>query len=401
MDIILSNNFILNRKIILYVGGFILPDRNAAAQRVVSNAKAIREVGFDVVFLGKSYESVKKIDKQEAKEFQGFKIYEETYPKGLSSWIYHLTSIRNVKKLIEKLGSKNIHSIIAYNYPSFALQRLLNYTKSKDINIVSDCTEWALDLNNFSLRSILKYVDTFYRMKHIHNKLDGLIAISRFLFDYYNSKMENVIFLPPLVDCKDKKWGNLINAKELEIVYAGSPGNGNKDKLDSIIDVLSIVKNRLNRKFQLIIIGISYDQFKTNFKSYKIPENIKDDIIFLGRVPHLEAVCRVQKACFSIFLREDNIINKAGFPTKFVEAITSGTPVITNDSSNLSEYFVNENYGRIINLNNQINFEETLFEVLSFPFERINKMKEKCFNDKKFHYENYIFEIQKLLNSLH
>ena len=44
-----------NKGTILYVGGFIiLPDKNAAAQRVVSIAKILRDIGFEVVSINKS-----------------------------------------------------------------------------------------------------------------------------------------------------------------------------------------------------------------------------------------------------------------------------------------------------------------------------------------------------------
>ena len=39
-------------KSILYLGGFELPDKNAAAQRVMANAKLLGEMGFDVSFIG-------------------------------------------------------------------------------------------------------------------------------------------------------------------------------------------------------------------------------------------------------------------------------------------------------------------------------------------------------------
>ena len=37
---------------ILYVGNFELPDKNAAAHRVVNNAKIFRELGYRVALLG-------------------------------------------------------------------------------------------------------------------------------------------------------------------------------------------------------------------------------------------------------------------------------------------------------------------------------------------------------------
>ena len=37
---------------VLYVGGFELPDKNAAAHRVINNAKILRELGYRVIFCG-------------------------------------------------------------------------------------------------------------------------------------------------------------------------------------------------------------------------------------------------------------------------------------------------------------------------------------------------------------
>ena len=39
------------KKTVLYIGGFQLPDKNAAALRVLGNAKILTELGYRVVFL--------------------------------------------------------------------------------------------------------------------------------------------------------------------------------------------------------------------------------------------------------------------------------------------------------------------------------------------------------------
>lgn len=41
-------------KKILYIGGFELPDKNAAAHRVLAIAKGLRDSGNEVVFMGVS-----------------------------------------------------------------------------------------------------------------------------------------------------------------------------------------------------------------------------------------------------------------------------------------------------------------------------------------------------------
>ena len=43
---------------VLYIGGFELPDKNAAAQRVLSVGKALREIGYKVFYLGITHDGV-------------------------------------------------------------------------------------------------------------------------------------------------------------------------------------------------------------------------------------------------------------------------------------------------------------------------------------------------------
>ena len=40
-------------KKILYIGGFELPDKNAAAQRVVGNSYILKNLGYEIIFLKK------------------------------------------------------------------------------------------------------------------------------------------------------------------------------------------------------------------------------------------------------------------------------------------------------------------------------------------------------------
>ena len=39
-------------KTLLYIGGFELPDKNAAAHRVLAISKALRDIGFNVILVG-------------------------------------------------------------------------------------------------------------------------------------------------------------------------------------------------------------------------------------------------------------------------------------------------------------------------------------------------------------
>ncbi len=72
------------RKVILYIGGFELPDKNAAAQRCVSNAKIFRDLGYEVVMLGVDKASSQPLCES---EYFGFTCWSIPYPKDTKEYI--------------------------------------------------------------------------------------------------------------------------------------------------------------------------------------------------------------------------------------------------------------------------------------------------------------------------
>ncbi|MEG0898048.1 MAG: hypothetical protein RSF73_10930, partial [Ruthenibacterium sp.] len=160
--------------IIVYLGGFELPDKNAAAHRVLSNAKALRDLGYTVVFLDVD----KKLSWENnilntKREVQGFTCYSRPYPKSKTEWLSYLTDISLFQQVIAQYS--NIQAIICYNYQAVALQKLLTCCHKQNIKVVSDCTEWySADKSNFVF-FVLKSFDTWYRMRIVHKRLNGLI----------------------------------------------------------------------------------------------------------------------------------------------------------------------------------------------------------------------------------
>lgn len=384
------------KDIILYIGGFIPPAGNAAAHRVMANAKIMRDLGYEVVLLGTTKDPVLlKDDVLDSKqEIQGFQTYFEAYPGSLGQWLKHLFSIEPAKQLITSLGEDRVKGVVAYNYPSIALNKLVKYCRTRNIKLISDCTEWALVEHNKGPRNTLKNWDTQYRMKVVHSRMGGIITISDFLYRYYLPQAPKVLKLPPLVDVKPDSEEQLLNSVNLEegikLVYAGSPGNGGKDRIDTIVKVLSEIKSACKCPFTLNVVGITREQYLSDFKEKHIPVNVSENVSFMGRLPHEQVIEIVRSAHFTIFIRDENRITQAGFPTKFVESISNGTPVLTNKTSNIEEYLLEGKTGYFLDTSSEDNLKVSMLKVINDATEDlILQMKKECYNLCMFHYENY------------
>lgn len=310
---------------ILYVGGFILPDKNAAAQRVVGIAKALRDSGHNVIFLNAPKDSVT----EEWKTYFGFECYEYTREK----MPRYLTTIDKIVSVIER---KNISVVIAYNYPAVALDKLVNYCRKKNVKCYADVTEWYVAKGNPLFR-VIKNCDSNLRMKKIHFKMDGVIAISEYLYNYYRDRVETVK-IPPLVDIKEEKWVALErkNVDTTKLVYAGSP-DSQKERLDLLVNCVEEVS--FTHSILLDIVGITQAQYESIYGARYCGTAVR----FHGRVSHEEALRFVKDADWSVVLRDNNLVVKAGFPTKVPESITAGTPIIANRFSNIDEYLDDTN----------------------------------------------------------
>ena len=318
---------------ILYIGGFELPDKNAAAHRVLSNAKILRELGKEVVFIGITNESNGINNLMNPKVIQGFKCYCLKHPNNLKEWFYYLTNTDLYINIIKK--EKNTKAIIFYNFQSIVMSGLMKYCNKNKIKCYSDVTEWYSAIGYGLLYYLLKSFDTWYRMRVLQKRQDGIIAISRYLEKYYE-RYTNTIYVPPLVDKSEVKWNETFEKSKdyLNIIYAGIPGLNKKDCIDKLIEAIPYVK----RKIRFDIIGISKSEYLTLYPNHKIKLENNNEIVFHGKISHLDTLRLVKQANYSCFFRNDDRVSLAGFPTKFVESISSGTPVLTNNTSNLREY---------------------------------------------------------------
>lgn len=364
-------------KRILYIGGFEMPDKNAAAQRVLSIAKALKEAGYDTFFYGlsqsKDYEGM----------VDGFKYEAYPHPSGIAAWFKYALG----QGIIKYIREKSPEYVFLYNYPAVAQERVISFCKRHGIKTVGDITEW------YRPKNLPKRIDTYLRMKVSNKHLDGVIAISRYLYNYYSD--QHLTLLPPMVDKEESKWTNQPEKhqdEKINLVYIGT--GSIKDRLDKIIK--GIMQSGAHN-YHLDVIGITEQQYEKIYQQEVNFSNI--DVVFHGRLPHQEALKFLMGADFQIFFRDFIRVNNAGFPTKFVESMSAGVPVITNRISNIEDYIRNGENSFMIEHPEEDEICEVLKHVSTLSRVEIENIKSKCLKEE-FDYRNYIKQLEMFMKDI-
>ena len=373
---------------VYYIGNFDKPEFNAAGKRVYGNALIFEKIGYRVIMVGKSKDkSLVNIPEKYSKSILFY-----SFPN------YQLVNTSAFYKFFEMIVAKEgkPEAIVQYGSPSIALfnRTIINYGKKIGCPVVADVVDWLPPGGSNILFNAIKAIDTYLKNAVFNTKSTGIIAISTYLFNYYKKHgCHNVIIIPPIVEYYKKNTyirdDNIVN-----VVYAGVPFRLGrkvnspkevKDRLDLAIEGLVGI---IDRNFSVLfdIYGITEDEYLTAYPKHKTLINgTKNRVVFHGKQPMAVAQEAINKADFTILLRNVSRATSAGFPTKVVESLACGTPVITTDTSDLRKYINQNENGFYVKIDTpKTNLSKQLAEVISFYIEHKEEIKESCYREQLF-----------------
>lgn len=371
---------------ILYVGNFELPDKGAAANRVVSNGKIFNQLDYRTAFLGVS----KELTTSGVHLLDGSRhMYEEAYPRGNRQWLEHMISTENIETLVKQLG--DVKMVVLYNVPYTLLASAKKTFGKQDIQIVYDCTEWTGVTEGSLPKRIVKKLDEHFIRNHIHKKADGLIVISSLMEQGY-ADCENLMKLPPLIDMDDPIWHQTMEKDDVFTFCFAGILDGNKESLDAIVEAYGRLESA---KVRLNIIGVTEDAFCEFYDNgAEMIKECKNEINFMGRFSHEETIKHAANCDCYIFIRQSDVRNNAGFPTKFAESFTCGVPIITTDISDVAGY-MDTDRGWVLEHVSTEEVEAAMRRALE-----LGPVREKPDLDHTFHYGNYVEAVDSWLQKL-
>jgi len=291
-------------------------------------------------------------------------IYKDLIRKFLQ-WI---TRGRKSLELIQR--NNDYDAIIAYQPSLYFLEKLKELCRKKGKKLIVDITEWY---DNDELRLLdrpIQHYNMTTALKSVKNK----IIISTSLDNYY--KGTNNVVIPATCDYEEKKWSKKSAFKfpdfdGITLIYAGTPTL--KDKLSIVVNAISRLIKK-GKQFRFFVFGVTKEQYLT-----QNPSELPEQINFMGRISQDDIPGYYHQSDFMVFLRDRTRKNMMGFPTKFAEAITSGVPIITNDTSDLAIYLRHGENGYFVNEPT----EECIFQFLeeticSLTSEELLRLKENA-----------------------
>lgn len=380
-------------KTVLITGNFSFPKENAAGKRVLGLGYIFEELGYKVVFVGcQSNRSTDEIT-DTRKKYENFISYNFNGNRSIKDICNVRGAFHEFQQIITEVGNQNVALIVLYGSPVFAfwIQKVISFGKKNHIPVVFDCVDW-IEKSGFDsgMKNVIKYIDTNYMKRYLAGKCDGVIAISRYLYDYYKRRGCKTVLIPPVGKMETEILNTVERINEQKVkrdgvhfVYAGAITLGkNIDRagLKDRIDLTTEIMGKLHKRgfnFIFDVFGIEKDQYTTAIPEHKaVIDELDSKVIFHGKTPN-DIVCDyIRKADFTILNRVITKVTTAGFPSKVSESLLMGTPVITNATSNIAEYIKNGENGLIISFD----VDKAADEVITFCRDtiQIHDMKRKC-----------------------
>lgn len=298
----------------------------------------------------------------------------------------------------------DIEIALVYSVMSISqINAIKRYSKKHQIKLVFDSVEFQ----NFSEQNLASfftyYIPNIYINKYAVKSSDCVLTISKYLENYYEKKKLLTFRLPFINRFINKCNASnryLINKKRV-FAYTGMPGK--KDDLYGIIKAFSGLTEQELKESMLLIVGPEPRDLHRCGIPINLLNKIKGSILFVGRQPYLSMKDIYSICDFTVLLKKTNMRHaKADFPSKVSQSLSFGVPVISNLSSDLNDFLIDNYNGLLFDDFDYSRLTDSFKKALKLNDEDILKMKENsiltCKNKLSFNIGISVFE--ELLNRI-
>lgn len=319
--------------------------------------------------------------------------------------VFSLSGIGTAKPYMNAINtylSENNIDLIISSSMVFVSGHLQKLAKRLQVPYIVEQCEWY-DYSTFKYGKLNPYYREHIRMIEKKNRnVSGIIAISRLFEQHYSFQGVPSVRIPTILDVKNIEYrierDDFKVDRVYHIAFAGSLGKG-KEKMEPIFRAL-IKINQTREKIMFDIYGPNEKDLLLNIGGDNdLWNQIQPYINVNGRIPQAEVENVVKNADFTIFTRPIRRSSNAGFPTKLAESMVVGTPVITNDTGDISLYLENERNGFLLKSGTEDEIYDVFENIISLNTEQYCCMRQNARRtaENYFDFAVYINKMKKFL----
>lgn len=385
---------------IAYVGPFAFPWGQAGSRRVYGVARALVDCGYRVIVgAGQQGPAGLSVD-YECPDLLYEAIGEMSAATDSRLHKLNQSLLASGKRTVAWLESMPSRPgvVVAYGAGAAFMHRIRAWCRVAKVPLIADVVEWYDGMHMLGGYFGPFHASSKLAMHYYYPKCDGVIAISDLLSDHYRAKGVRVIRIPPILDVMAfpvRPPSSRADVAPIRLIYAGTPGR--KDLLATIIKGISLA-DPAGKAFALDVLGPTKSQVESLLGGAPAPGFVS----VIGPVPQVSIPETLQKADFSVFLREPLRFANAGFPTKFVESLANGVPVIANLTSDLHRHLQDSVNGYVCENSSAEALATTLSRVRTTSVNQRCQMREHARRkaESSFDYRRHVQDLSIFLDEV-
>ena len=246
---------------------------------------------------------------------------------------HHVMGARDALALVEGASPTPPSHLVVYGTVATPLVQALRWGRSRRVPVLVDVVERYSPIQFTGGFLAPGFLSATAGFDIVAPRADGVIAISRYLERHFTDRGVPTLRVPPTTHLADVPIGNP-GAGPFRIGYFGSPGR--KDLLGVVVE--AVARARVDSGNPT---STSWSADRGRAKPWNvIPGSASSVLELLGRVPQADVSTVLGTLHATVLARPPARYSRAGFPTKVVESLAVGTPVVCNLTGDLEDVVV-------------------------------------------------------------
>lgn len=314
---------------VAYIPAFDYPADSSSGLRMSGVARAMVLGGIDVT-IASAPPSSRVVSSQVP---AGVRAVARTAPtrRGIVGRV--LTAGGDIVEWLDGLESRP-DAVMLYGTDSRYLLRLRAWCRTNRVPLLCDIVEWYdarhLPLGRFAPHAVSNELS----MRHWSTKIHGCLTISELLSDHYARRGVRNLVVPPLFDVPTERPvvpGSTDGVTR--VGYVGIPGRKDAATFDNLIR-LAHEWDDASHPIEIHLAGPARDTVAALLSS----REAEGRVVAHGALTHDRALEVVARSDFTVLQRPSEKYANAGFPSKVVESLVAGVPVLANVTSDLGAH---------------------------------------------------------------